>query len=168
MNQPKFYPEFNPALKTTLNTWKKLIESDSEYLDNELCPYTPEEVELLTIMFGSQSQNLSEDPNNGTGIAAIDLATDEIPDFETEALSLYRDMKIFKGKLSSSDTSEMTSTFRTMVSLMEKILDVQERASGIKQFGVFKNFILDSMERYLSPTQKAEFVEEMKFKLNQE
>ena len=62
----------------------------------------------------------------------------------------------------------MTSTFRTMVSLMEKILDVQERASGIKQFGVFKNFILDSMERYLSPTQKAEFVEEMKFKLNQE
>ena len=77
-------------------------------------------------------------------------------------------MKDFKSKLSTSDTSEMTSTFRTMVSLMEKILDVQERASGIKQFGGFKVFILDSMERYLSPQQKSEFVEEMKLILNRE
>ena len=93
---------------------------------------------------------------------------ESIPDFETEALQLYRDMKTFKNSLNHGDTSEMTSTFRTMVSLMEKILDVQERASGIKQFGVFKTFILDSMERYLTPQQKTEFIDEMQLVLNQE
>lgn len=161
MAQPKFYPDFPPALFSTLNTWKKLIQEDTTYLEDDTCPYEPNEVELL--------QELFSDSPNGTSIAPnIPEDLDEVPDFETEALQLYRDMKEFKNKLSTSDTSEMTSTFRTMVSLMEKILDVQERASGIKQFGGFKSFILDSMERYLSPQQKSEFVEEMKLILNKE
>jgi hypothetical protein len=157
----RYYPELTPALFTTLNTWKKLIEEDATYLDDESCPYESNEIELLRLMFMQ--------PDAGTAIAPLNPEDPyEIPDFETEALGLYRDMKDFKSKLSTSDTSEMTSTFRTMVSLMEKILDVQERASGIKQFGGFKVFILDSMERYLSPQQKSEFVEEMKLILNRE
>ena len=161
MAQPKFYPDLPPTLFSTLNTWKKLIQEDPHYLEDDTCPYEPNEVELLQELFGN--------PASGTSIAPyIPEDLDEVPDFETEALQLYRDMKEFKTKLSTSDTSEMTSTFRTMVSLLEKILDVQERASGIKQFGGFKTFILDSMERYLSPQQKSEFVEEMKLILNKE
>ncbi|GFD70955.1 hypothetical protein KUL113_03750 [Tenacibaculum sp. KUL113] len=157
----RYYPELTPALFTTLNTWKKLVQDDPTYLDDESCPYEQNEIELLHFMFAT--------PDAGTQIAPTNYEDpDEIPDFEKEALRLYRDMKDFKSKLSTSDTSEMASTFRTMVSLMEKILDVQERASGIKQFGGFKTFILDSMERYLSPQQKSEFIEEMKLILNRE
>ncbi|GFD77297.1 hypothetical protein KUL118_01590 [Tenacibaculum sp. KUL118] len=162
MKTPKFYPEFTPNLFTTLNTWKKLIQDDPTYLEDEDCPYEPNEIEFLALLFSPNS-------NDGMTVAAQEIEDlDSIPDFETEALQLYRDMKSFKTALNKSDTSEMTSTFRTMVSLMEKILDVQERASGIKQFGVFKTFILDSMERYLTPQQKSEFIDEMKLVLNQE
>lgn len=162
MKTPKFYPEFTPNLFTTLNTWKKLIKDDPTYLEDEDCPYEPNEIEFLTALFSIQT-------DAGITVADSELEDlDSIPDFETEALQLYRDMKTFKNSLNHGDTSEMTSTFRTMVSLMEKILDVQERASGIKQFGVFKTFILDSMERYLTPQQKTEFIDEMKLVLNQE
>tara|TARA_X000001388_G_scaffold52616_5_gene38367 strand:- start:3711 stop:4196 length:486 start_codon:yes stop_codon:yes gene_type:complete len=161
MQQPKFYPELSPALRTTLNTWKKLIESDPEYLNDEDCPYSGPDIDLLKSLFESAPK--------ATSVTASDVEDpNEVPDFEIEALQLYRDMKNFKSDLNARDTSEMTSTFRTMVSLMEKILDVQERASGIKQFGVFKTFILDMMERYLDPSQLSEFVDEMKLKLNQE
>lgn len=162
MSQPKFYPEFSSSLRTTINTWKKLQEANPEYFDDPDCPYSFEEVELLKSVFTHTSNTqLTLAPDQ-------DPLDDEDPDLEQEALQLFRDMKTFKKTLSNSDTSEMASTFRTTVSLLEKILDVRERASGLKQFSDFKVFILDSMERYLTPQQKTEFIDEMKLTLNQE
>lgn len=164
MTQALFYPEITPELKSKLSMWANLIEANPDYLKHEECPYTHDEVELLQKLAPTQTA-----PNTDPYEALEDeLDNGEMPDFEQESIRLFKKMKTFQSGLSKSDTSEMTSTFRTMVSLMEKIITVQERAAGINHFGDFKQFILDSMDRYLSPTQKSEFVDEMHLKLHQD
>lgn len=163
MTTELFYPEFTPELKSKLSTLSMLIENNPDYLQNDACPYTHDEIELLKKLAPSVEtqkspyEQLDDDLDDGV-----------LPDFEAESIKLFKEMKNFKRTLSSQDTAEMTSTFRTMVSLMEKILTVQERAAGINQYNEFKNHILDAMDRYLEPAQKSEFVEDLNAKLHQE
>lgn len=161
MAQPRFYPELSKLVLTNLSAWKQLSETHADYFDNENCPYSHEETKILKSIFvdgrsqEQKEQDLEDELHDD----------DDVPDLEQESLRLFKDMKKFKRSLSAADTTEMATTFRTMVSLMEKIIDQKERASGIKHFAEFKGFIFDTMERYLTPQQISEFMDDVKTKL---
>lgn len=157
MAQPMFYPELSKLTKTNLAAWKELIAKHPDYFDNPDCPYSHEDIQLLkSIFINEKTQQQKEDDLDN------ELYDDgEDVDFEAEALKLYKDMRGFKNTLGNTNTSEKATTFRTMVSLMEKILDQQERASGIKHFTAFKDTIFDTLDRYLTPQQIHEFMEDV-------
>lgn len=161
MTQPMFYPELTKAMVTTLSAWQELIATHTNYLDNENCPYTFEQIELLKRIFVNQS-----DVDRKVEELEDELYDDDDqPDLEQESIRLFKDMKAFKTTIPKSDTTEMATTFRTLVSLMEKIIDLQERSRGLKHFTEFRSLIFDTLDRYLTPQQIAEFLEEVKTKL---
>jgi hypothetical protein len=131
---------------------KNMMDDDPMYLDDDDCPYGYEVIQKLKLMFEDTAgiDSLEEE------LEELD-SLDEI-DFEIETKKLFRDIKRFKRTLSNADTSEQVQTFRTMVTLIEKMIESQERASGIKQFNVFTSLVMDSMDRYLTPQQKTEFL----------
>ncbi len=59
------------------------------------------------------------------------------------------------------DTGEKVQIFRVATQLLEKLLNLQEKALGIEHFKQFKEYIVNSMDKYLAPVQKAEFVAEI-------
>lgn len=150
MTQPRFYPQLTPAFIIAISSIAELIKVHPDYLDNTACPYSEKDLRILKDVFFKDSGDLEDDLHDDS----------DIPDMEKESLRLFKDMKTFKRSLSNQDTAEMATTFRTMVSLMEKILDQRERASGLKHFEVFKNFIFETLDRYLTPQQINDFLED--------
>lgn len=160
LTMSKHYPEMDALSIQKIVIIKNMMENDPMYLDDDDCPYGYEVVEKL--------RNIIELPA-ATVYLEDDLEEldnlDEI-DFEIETKKLFRDIKRFKQTLSQDDTSEQVQTFRTMVTLIEKMIESQERASGIKQFNAFSALVMDSMDRYLTPTQKTEFLESLEVTLD--
>lgn len=151
-----YFPPFADNLMTALASWQQLMAMNPDYLSHPDCPYTPEQVELLDSIFSKAGLKKTQDEQD----ESLDL--DEAPDIEKESIRLFNKMKTFQNSLRNSDTSEMATTFRTMVSLMEKILAIKERAEGVNNYSKFKTLILDSLDRYLEPSQRAEFVDKLK------
>jgi hypothetical protein len=158
----KHYPDMDALSIQRFIIIKNMMDNDPMYLDEDDCPYEYEVVQKIrqlletipaAVSFTSELDDLDD--------------IDEI-DFEVETKKLFRDIKRFKSTLSSDDSSEQVQTFRTMVTLIEKMIESQERASGIKQFNAFTSMIMDSMDRYLSPTQKTEFLETLELTLDRE
>ena len=158
----KHYPEMDALSIQRFIIIKNMMDNDPLYLDDDHCPYDYEVVQKLRQLLDTPKAPVSfvaevEDLNE----------LDEI-DFEVETKKLFRDIKLFKATLSNDDSSEQVQTFRTMVTLIEKMIESQERASGIKQFTAFTSMIMDSMDRYLTPVQKTEFLETLELTLDRQ
>jgi len=151
------YPELTPDVMNSINKLSMLIQNAPDYLSNPDCPYESTQIEQLEKAFTStvvaNDQYYDQD---GEVIPDIDSI-----DFEKESLQLFIEMRTFKNSLNLDDTTEKAAVFRLLVSLIEKMIESQERASGVKHFKKFKEIMIDSMDRYLSPIQKTEFVDNL-------
>lgn len=150
MSTPHF-PNFSRETQAFLSIISSLLQNDPGSLDVPECPYSVEQLELLKSVFLTSS----------AGSPSLEsLADEEINiDIEKEAKQLFRDMKTFKTSLSSDDSSEKVQIFRVLSSLLEKLLEMAERAKGVKQYEQFQALVLDAVDRYLTPQQKSEFVD---------
>lgn len=155
------YPTITPEIFTTLSTLAAMTKSHRTYLTSDDCPYDAKTLILLEKIFVPEEKEAI----SAQEVALLDL--DSI-DLSQETLTLYNEMRTFKQTLSAEDTTEKMGTFRVMVTLMEKILVIQERSSGVVNFKSFKELMLDSMDRYLSPTQKTEFIDSVQETLQTE
>lgn len=155
MANPLFYPEFTPEMQRNLNLWEKFIENSQTYLSDPECPYTETQILLLQKLFQKTQLKTTDDVLLEGADDTSDL------DIEVESRKLYQEIKTFRSNLSIDDVSEKASMFRVASSLLEKLLEIMERSKGVKQFEQFQALIINTMDRYLDPQQKSEFVEEI-------
>jgi hypothetical protein len=155
MKQAMFFPAFTDEIQRNLSIWRQVMRNNPTYLADPECPYTDAQILLLEDVF-KNTQPSSENSLQ----QELDNASSEI-NIESEAKAIYREMKAFKNALDITDVTEKASMFRVTTSLLEKLLDMAERAKGIKKFEEFETLILNTMDRYLDPQQKAEFVDEV-------
>lgn len=147
---PAFYPPLTPEVLRTLSQLKALTDQDPDYFKHPDCPYPAENIAFLESLYRPGVEAIPPDETDSGGI-----------DLEKEARTLFQEIKTFKSTLGSDSSSEKAQMFRVSTSLMEKLLEITERSKGVKQFEEFKTLILDSMDRYLTPQQKSEFVDEI-------
>lgn len=135
-----FYPELDPW---PLQVIAQQLEENPLYLEDPECPY-PEEVKSLFQIRGKVSEDLAD----------IDL--------EHETLALYQDIKTSRDNFQDDDHAERNSYFRVATSLLEKLLNMRERANNIRQVSRFYEAVLQALERYLEPDQITEFRDTLK------
>lgn len=82
-------------------------------------------------------------------------------DITAESKFLYKQLKTTLETLSSMETSEKVQIFRTATALQEKLLALSERAQAVDQYTQFKAITIRYLEKYLTPVQLNEFVEEV-------
>ncbi len=127
-------------------------------------PYKPEICEILrqhlSERLGGENKGTSN-PLAGEGkeedLAYVEklLASGGV---ERELANLYSKLSRFGDGLTLEDTSEMASYFRVSTSLMTKIVDLQEKASGISQFVAFKNRIMGLLSDVMTVDQRNIFM----------
>lgn len=148
-----YYPPI-PNEADTVSALKfisRKLKEDPDFLSGPKCPYSSELVNWLQDTLVPQQINNVDTP----------LVLTEDIDIELESTTLFREMKTFKTDLSKADVNEKAAMFRTMTSLMEKIINIKERASALKNFGLFEQLMLDAIDNYLEPKERTALLDSL-------
>lgn len=146
------YPNITPKAEEAIIALAKCYQSWDNFLDHKDCRYSPSLKEAI--------RQMSEQPIDTSELDA-ELANQDV-DIARESRVLYHKLKTTMNKVDGMETNEKVQIFRTATSLLEKLLTLQEKASGIAQYEHFKNLVMETMDRSLTPVQVADFVEQLK------
>lgn len=146
-----FYPDF-PSPDETLWALRLVIQhqqEDSEYLFRDECPYSDE----FTAAMASLIASAGGPGEPGTpGTPGEDKPIWE--GLEAETRGLYLDLKAAHRKVKDNDSSSQMSFFRTATALLEKLVGLQERATGIKELHEFKAQTFKVIDSVLTEEQR--------------
>ncbi len=160
-----YYPPIDEATIRMLPVLAKQIQAEGSVNYLQGSPYKPEICEILRqhLLEKMGSASGPANPLAGSGDSEEDLAYVErllaSGGVERELASLYGKLSRFGNGLTAEDTSEMASFFRVSTSLMTKIVELQEKASGISQFIAFKNRVMGLLSDVMSVDQRNVFME---------
>lgn len=159
-----YYPPIDEPTIRMLPLLATQLKGDgaTNYLQGS--PYKPEICEILRqFLVERMGDEGLKTPLAGVGDSEEDLAHVERllanGGVERELASLYGKLSRFGSGLTAEDTSEMASFFRVSTSLMTKIVDLQEKASGISQFLAFKNRVMGLLSDVMTVDQRNVFME---------
>lgn len=127
------------ALEQILANYK---EEGRNYLEKS--PYSPEiKAKLMVLAFALtlQEKRKTEDKNNPLG---------EI-DVSAEMDKLYRNLKDFSLDDEGLAATEKIAILRVQTNLLEKIIEMRERAMGVDQYVVFRETVMEFIANKFDP-----------------
>lgn len=144
-----YYPPLQEGSLRALLVVKAAIQVDGEaYLED--ANYSDEIVTNLRHLFLEGSRKVKRERTKN----------DEPLDLEAETRALYdelMDLTIEDGEGGLS-IGETLSAIKTRTQLLEKLLGQLERASEVKQFGQFREMVINTLAAYLDADQRNEFM----------
>lgn len=144
-----YYPPLQEGSLRALLIVKAAIQVDGEaYLEE--ANYSDEIVTNLRHLFLEGSRKVKRER----------VKNDEPLDLEAETRALYdelMDLTIEDGEGGLS-IGETLSAIKTRTQLLEKLLGQLERASEVKQFGQFREMVINTLAAYLDADQRNEFM----------
>ena len=144
----KFYPDIPEGAIWALGIIKQHMCENPKYLSDPDCPYDEDVLKFFATSAVSPGEEGETPP--------------EVTNLEGEASRLYSELKTFGTALSTGDAAEKNTYFRLSVSLLEKLIDLKERAVGLKQVTEFTNTVLSIMEDELTPDIRTKIVHRLK------
>jgi hypothetical protein len=144
-----YYPPLQEGSLRALLIVKAAIQVDGEaYLEE--ANYSDEIVTNLRHLFLEGSRKVKRER----------VKNDEPLDLEAETRALYDELMGLtiedgEGGLSIGET---LSAIKTRTQLLEKLLGQLERASEVKQFGQFREMVINTLAAYLDADQRNEFM----------
>jgi len=143
-----FYPNLDaPTVKNLLVVKQLVDEHPSYFLES---PY-PQALEADLLRLFKYTRHTVTMPR--------DVQTEEDLDVETELVTLFRNLKLAKPNATDGD---QMAYYRTATALMERLLNLQDKAKNIKTMGEHHDLVLRFMEEICSPTQVEEFMSRLK------
>lgn len=127
------------------------IEGNPNLLDHDDWP------EFAQPVVSKLSAMLSAKPVPRRVIEGESIDVEEV-DTEQEITALYEEIKTFKDKLDpTEDTTGFNTYFRVAASLLEKLVDLKEKAKGHKAYDNFVEVVISIHEELLTKDQSEEF-----------
>lgn len=164
-----YYPPLEAATIKNLGLVKQLMQEHPAFFLGDH-PYSPAMETMIKSWFSVEAQaqllraaRAAEVEQTGTGDGPT-LEEDRDGYLYTETMSLYTKLKT--AQFSKDSDGDSMSYFRTATALLEKLIDYQERALGLKQLAENNKLIMHIMESVLTQEQREKFMEELKAKLD--
>lgn len=144
------FPNMTPTSVKALVELSKFLKGRVEPLDHPSCKYPPELKKAIRAIARLQEAPPQPDISD---VGDVDITL--------ESKLLYQSLKTTLQKVDSMETNEKVQIFRTATALMEKLLSLQEKAVAVEQFTQFKELVMNTLDRFLSPVQISEFIAEL-------
>ena len=154
------FPNLTPTSVKALVELAKFLQGSVDPLDHPSCKYPPEAKRAIRAI--AKLQEVSPVQNVQTQADA----TEDI-DISAESKALYQSLKTTLNAVDKMETNEKVQIFRTATALMEKLLSLQEKAAAVESYVQFKNTVMNTLDRYLSPVQVSEFISELEAETGQ-
>lgn len=136
----RFFPDISEKELWKFQIIRKQLDADPAYLDDPNCPYGNDIRRLFSAIRAPEAQQRGDDAG--------------LTDLEAEVRRLYQELQEYGEKLEPDDTSGHNTYFNRSVSLLEKMVALQERAAGVKKVNEFTGRVLQIMEDVLTPDQR--------------
>lgn len=156
------YPPLPPALELQLEAIRIQMEFDPGYLTAEECPYSEKLKRLLRPLV--QQARVGRDDGvtalfkaDQTDEEEIDNLIDEVAAVINSMRSLQRDMD-----RDGSETTDRLNFFKNYAPMLERFLNLKEKATGLKQIYQFQKMVIETMEQVLNKDQVLEFKNKLK------
>jgi hypothetical protein len=143
-----FYPPLDPLTVRNMVVVKQLVDEHPSYFLES--PY-PQALEADLLKLFKYTRHTVTMPR--------DVQTEEDLDVESELVVLFRSLK--QAKPNASDGDQM-AYYRTATALMERLLNLQDKAKNMKTMGEHHDMVLRFMSEICSPTQIEEFMTRLK------
>lgn len=151
-----FYPD-NPSL--ALKVIADNLARDPSYLAQSDYPLEDQKF-LLSLLSVAR---FAADADESKGLV-FGMHGDKYETISAEAMALYNEMATFRAtsEFKNATVSEKNSLLRTMTTLLDKLVSIDERAKGLKHLSDFQNTILDIIEDVMNPDQRTTIMERLK------
>lgn len=154
METDNFYPPIDVKTIRNINLIKKIIVTNPSY--------------FLESPYGGEIENFFKETCPKSLVALEDAPADISP--FTTSLNKWDNLVaetaqalvgLKQVKLSTGDSGEQIAYYRTLTSLLEKLVSLQERALGLKQVSEFHSAVLGIMDKVLTPDQRTSVMEKL-------
>lgn len=146
MTESYFYPELKERDFVII---AKLMESNKDYLTRKECPYGSKTKDIL--------QGVSKHQDYDKGGIELNTEVPEATAIIAQINSLASELQDYGRIIRTSDDatpSDRNTYFRLSVTLMEKLLDLKEKAAKISEYELFVATVLDLMDKVLDTNQR--------------
>lgn len=150
-----FYPPLPERAAWAVDIILQNMAQDPEYL--AYSPYSREELAILERLTGGAAARRAADADEIEVVGEGKWAR-----LESESNKLFKSLTEFSSKLNERDNAEQMAYFRTATSLLDKIVNIQERAANLKQISMFHDTVLRVMEDVLDAGQRTEVMTQLK------
>lgn len=150
-----FYPT-NPSL--ALRVIADNLKADPHYLEES--PYPQEDIDFLV---SSLLNRMVPASSEGSSLI-FGQHRDKYETISDEAMALYNEMASFRAspEFTSATVAEKNSLLRTMTTLLDKLVSIDERARGLKYLSDFQNTLLGIIEDVMTPDQRTTIMERLR------
>lgn len=125
-------PQIDEDALFHLKVLKDLAEEDPENIKNT--DELPDWLKSMLVPVKSASEIES----------TVDV--ENIDEMNEKVSKLIKDLEAFRQNLGFEDTKELNTYFRVTTSLLEKLMDLKERAENVKKISQFKKTMLTIMD----------------------
>ena len=177
MNAKPYYPSINLGSIASMVTLRQQMDTHPDYLTNDSCPYDEHTRDQLARVFAAREievekvvevekivekrvevmvQAASGGGKRGAkpklrGQVDDDIVAQEIKEIRDE----LRQMKIDGKALQTSDRLQM---IKTRASLVEKMLQMAERAQNVKKMSIFQSTVLGILDDLMTDDLRGQFM----------
>lgn len=150
----QFYP-VNPTLSMRIIVDN--FKANPAYLEHS--DWSEEDIAFLTSLL--KGENPSEPASDDL---VFGQHRDKYDTISGEATALYNEMATFRNsqEFKEATVAEKNSLLRTMTTLLDKLVSIDERARGLKYLSDFQNTLLDVIEDVMTPTQRTIIMERLR------
>ncbi len=163
--EPREYPRITPSMEDMLVELAQMYRQYPDFLTHKDCKY-PLAVKNAIAAIAAKNGSVApvSAPNRANPAQNLAETTEislEEVDIHQESTLLFQNLKTFMKDMSKMETSEKAQIFRTATALLEKLLTIKEKSSGIQKYEDFKALVMNTLDRHLTPVQITSFIEQL-------
>lgn len=163
--EPREYPRITPSMEDMLVELAQMYAQHPDFLTHRDCKYplaVKNAIASIATRNGAVSPTSAQNrANPAQNTAETDEISMEEVDIHQESTLLFQNLKTFMQDTSKMETSEKAQIFRTATALLEKLLTIKEKSSGIQKYEDFKALVMNTLDRHLTPVQITSFIEQL-------
>lgn len=151
------YPIINPQIVSALKSVILQSSSDPQYLTNPTCPYSQDLKELLKALVKGYAEPVIDFETTMLADTSVNLfeGAEKFEVLQTQYELIFSSLMNIKTSIQNQGHTDKTvAYFKTVTSILEKLIGVGERIHDAKSVYDFKTRVLNVIEGTLSDEQR--------------
>ena len=142
------YPKLTALQLTPFRVLKSQLAVKPDLLTDETCPYDPDTVAFLQVLFTGETSD---------GPSFLDAEDGELAALERKVAQVIREIETFETKY-NLDNKDRIQFIKVKTSMLERLIEYRERIFNMKTLSDFQVRIFGFIEDHLSADGRTELI----------